>query len=121
MPRYVILQHVMPPHSGRESHYDFMLEDGGRLITWAIPELPRAGLQTAATKLPDHRLAYLDYEGPVTGDRGEVRRCDSGEYISRQWSDSLAVVALCSNGSPLICKLRHQSGEEWSAEFRLVE
>ena len=26
------------------------------------------------TRLPDHRAHYLDYEGPVLGNRGEVRR-----------------------------------------------
>ena len=31
-------------------------------------------------QLPDHRLAYLEYEGPISGDRGTVSRCDAGEY-----------------------------------------
>ena len=121
MPRYVILQHMMPPHSGRESHYDLMLEDNGKLVTWAIPELPRAGLQTTATKLADHRLAYLDYEGPVSGDRGEVRRVQSGDYLASQWSEVLTTCELRSSGRSLICELRHKSGEEWSAEFRAAD
>jgi hypothetical protein len=33
-----------------------------------------------AERLADHRLAYLDYEGPVTGNRGNVRRIDVGTY-----------------------------------------
>ena len=28
----------------------------------------------------NHRLLYLDYEGPVSGNRGIVRRWDGGEY-----------------------------------------
>src|SRR5687768_14660009 len=85
MPRYVILQHITPPEAERGTHYDLMLEQDGKLVTWAIPEPPRAGLRTSATKLSDHRLAYLDYEGPISGDRGEVRRVDVGEYEFSQW------------------------------------
>jgi hypothetical protein len=33
-------------------------------------------------RLADHRLAYLDYEGPVSGDRGIVRRLDTGTFCS---------------------------------------
>lgn len=32
-----------------------------------------------AIRLPDHRIAYLDYEGPLSGDRGSVTRCDGGD------------------------------------------
>jgi hypothetical protein len=31
-------------------------------------------------QLTDHRLAYLDYQGPLTGDRGSVTRVDAGAY-----------------------------------------
>ena len=37
-------------------------------------------LRWKRSKLPPHRLHYLDYEGPISGDRGEVRRVDRGEY-----------------------------------------
>jgi hypothetical protein len=121
MPRYVILQHIMPPHAGRESHFDLMLEDNGKLITWAIGDLPCAGLQTTATKLPDHRLAYLDYAGPVSGDRGEVRRIDAGDYATRQWSEAVATFELRSTTCSLLCELRHRSGEQWTAEFRRAD
>jgi hypothetical protein len=33
-----------------------------------------------AEELGDHRLAYLEYEGPLSGDRGRVRRYDAGEF-----------------------------------------
>ena len=118
MPRFVILQHIMSSHSVRRSHYDLMLEDNGKLITWAIPDLPCAGLQTSATKLPDHRLAFLDYEGSVSGDRGEVRRVDWGDYSSHHWSEAMATFDLRGVSSALTCALRHQSGDEWTAEFQ---
>lgn len=58
------------------------------------------GLQFAPTntvpaeQLPDHRLAYLDYEGPVSGDRGAVTRLDSGEYVSQEESPNLWALKL---------------------------
>ena len=35
---------------------------------------------------PDHRRMYLDYEGEVSGQRGSVRRVDSGTYRALAWS-----------------------------------
>ncbi len=95
MPRFVLLRHECPPPSKKPkhekpSHWDFMLESGGVLRTWELRELPAAWAEllgktststtVAAVPLPDHRLDYLDYEGPLSGDRGSVRRCDRGTY-----------------------------------------
>lgn len=80
MPRFVLLRHETPPDYGRASHWDLMFETGDVLRTWAIEELPTPGKAIAAEPLADHRLAYLDYEGPVSGNRGEVRREDAGDY-----------------------------------------
>lgn len=75
MPRYVILEHDHPV-----LHWDFMLEDGAALKTWRLLSPPRPGAAIAAEALPDHRPLYLDYEGPVSGNRGRVRRWDWGTY-----------------------------------------
>jgi hypothetical protein len=80
MPRFVILRHEMPLGHERGTHFDLMLEAGGVLWTWSLPELPAEGRIIQAEALPDHRLAYLDYEGLVSGNRGSVRRVDEGEY-----------------------------------------
>jgi hypothetical protein len=81
MPRFVVLRHECPPEFGKPSHWDVMLEDGGELLTWSVTELPTlGGPAVPATKLANHRLAYLDYEGAVSGDRGEVRRVDRGDF-----------------------------------------
>ncbi len=77
MPRFVILTHDHP----RGLHWDLMLEQGGALATWALAEEPAAGKAITAEPLADHRLAYLDYEGPVSGARGEVNRWDRGDYL----------------------------------------
>jgi len=77
--RFVILA-----HSGQgPMHYDLMLARGRSLATWHLPCLPAdlpPARAVAAEKLADHRAAYLDYEGPVGGNRGEVRRVAAGMY-----------------------------------------
>ncbi len=78
MPRYVILHHEMPPDSVRATHWDFLVEQGDVLRAWALPESPRPGAVFVATQLADHRLAYLTYEGPISGGRGHVSRWDAG-------------------------------------------
>lgn len=83
MPRFVLLYHECPPSLGRPSHWDLMLEDEGVLLTWALAAQPAGDLgerEIAAQRLADHRLAYLDYEGPVSGNRGHVRRIDAGVF-----------------------------------------
>ena len=75
MPRFVILTHDHP-----FLHWDFMLEDGNILRTWRLDAEPDNALGVSAEPLPEHRRQYLDYEGPVGGDRGTVRRWDVGRY-----------------------------------------
>jgi hypothetical protein len=75
MPRFVVLTHDFPT-----LHWDFMLEHGDALRTWRLARAPLELAPVAAEALPDHRLHYLDYEGPVSGNRGEVRRWDAGEF-----------------------------------------
>jgi hypothetical protein len=74
MPRFVVLTHDHPV-----LHWDFMLEMGETLRVWRL-SVPPSMLQADATPVPDHRRAYLDYEGPVSGNRGRVTRWDSGEF-----------------------------------------
>lgn len=73
--RFVLLYHTWP-----EPHYDLMLEWQGALKTWRLLELPRPGVRLNIEAIGDHRLAYLDYEGPVSGGRGQVKRVDTGLY-----------------------------------------
>jgi DNA polymerase Ligase (LigD) len=75
MPRFVLLE-----HQWNGVHWDFMLEVGENLWTWAIDAPIVAGKDLPARRLGEHRSLYLDYEGPVSGDRGSVKRVDSGTY-----------------------------------------
>ena len=76
MPRFVILRHDAP----QGLHFDLLLEASGVLRTWALPQPPDSGVEMECEALPDHRMAYLDYEGPVSGGRGTVDRWDWGTY-----------------------------------------
>ena len=75
--RYVILHHQGIP----DPHYDLMFErePGGPLLTLRSPSWPILK-PTPVEPLPDHRRDYLDYEGPVSNNRGDVRRVQSGTY-----------------------------------------
>ena len=106
MPRFVLLYHDCPPNYERASHWDFMLESGDVLRTWALERLPRdwqaAHSRTvgaypncpplspdntvAAMQLGDHRRDYLELEGPLSGDRGTVMRVAAGTYRSEHES-----------------------------------
>lgn len=59
-----------------------MFETPGGLRTWALPApLPAdQNCQQEVLRLADHRPAYLDYEGPVSGERGSVERIESGTF-----------------------------------------
>ena len=74
---YVILRHDGIP----DPHYDLMFErePGGPLLTLRSPNWPILN-PTPVEPLPDHRRDYLDYEGPVSNNRGDVRRVQSGTY-----------------------------------------
>ena len=80
MPRFVVLKHTMPADSERPDHYDIMFECNGTLLTWESTSLISNTFDGECTRLFDHRLHYLDFEGTVPGNRGEVKRVDSGTY-----------------------------------------
>ena len=75
MPRFAVVEHDFPT-----LHWDFFLEDGPALRSWRLLAFPVAGSLIPAEPTPPHRLAYLDYEGPVSGGRGTVTRFDVGEF-----------------------------------------
>ncbi len=93
MPRYVILEHDHPAR-----HWDFMLECGDVLRTWRLAAPPAPGGSVAAEPSFDHRRAYLDYEGPVGGNRGTVTRWDAGTF---SWEEAGEGVAVCLAGARL--------------------
>ncbi len=120
MPRFVILEHQLPAGSERPTHWDLMLESNSTLRTWALADEPSEQADIAADALPDHRQAYLEYEGPVSENRGSVRRWDRGDYLLQSETPQRITVTL--NGSRLTCRVQltccPQGGQRWTASFR---
>jgi hypothetical protein len=81
MPRFVLLE-----HDWNGVHWDFMLETGELLRSWAIDEAVVPGRDLPARALADHRKIYLEYEGEISGNRGTVRRVDAGTFRVLIWS-----------------------------------
>lgn len=86
--RYVILSHDHPIQ-----HFDFMLEKEGVLETWRLNLLP-GNAPFLAEKIHDHRLEYLEYEGPVSNERGIVKRMDRGNYEIIADTESFIIMQL---------------------------
>ena len=89
MPRFVLLEHRWDG-----LHWDFMLEHGEVLRTWAIDAPVVADADLPARALPEHRRIYLEYEGEISGNRGTVHRVAEGSYTAEIWEEDRVRVRL---------------------------
>lgn len=105
--RYVVLH-----HTGVESpHFDLMFETSpeSALQTYRLPQWP---IQEGdiATSLSAHRREYLGYEGPVSNDRGVVRRVAQGTIQITGTIEVGQNVQICLGASPTIWTLTPTDG-----------
>ena len=113
MPRFVLLEHDHPV-----LHWDFMLERPEQLTTFRLQQFPTPDTPIPAEPLPDHRKLYLDYEGPVSGNRGTVQRRDAGEYRLQEETTDCIILEIEGQTIRGMVSLSTESNTGWTFLWR---
>jgi DNA ligase D-like protein (predicted 3'-phosphoesterase) len=101
---------VIQQHDATSMHYDFRIEVGDALASWAVPK----GLSTdprdkrLAIRTEDHDLDYADFEGvipPSEYGAGTVLVWDAGHYenTTAEDGDPVDIRDALDNGHAMIC------------------
>ena len=111
--RYVVLRHS----EISEPHFDLMFETlpGSALATWRSESWP-IDHRTPLTRLRDHRRFYLDYEGQLSDQRGEVYRMAEGNCELNVGENAIWTIQLLSGSLPQRLVFRQISGDQWEVE-----
>ena len=125
------LRFVIQKHRATRLHYDFRLEAGGVLASWAVPKGPSLDTheRRLAMHVEDHPFDYRTFEGIIPAGNygaGEVIVWDEGTYQLAEGTDPVEEIAAGKikfvmkgkklHGMFTLVKIRNsrdQSGEPW--------
>jgi hypothetical protein len=87
--RFAVLHHTLPETNIRPSHWDLLLQfadyqshEEKCLDCFELHLPPDHWSLLEASQLPSHRAFFLNYSGPISGNRGSVQLVLAGEV---QW------------------------------------
>jgi bifunctional non-homologous end joining protein LigD len=108
---------VVQRHRARRLHYDFRLELGGVLVSWAVPKGPTLDpkARRLAVHVEDHPIEYADFEGVIP--RGEYGGGDVIVWDRGRWCPVDADPARAIEDGTLHFDL---DGEKLAGRFVLV-
>ena len=129
--RFVVLRHELPPNLGRANHWDLMLEQADRvdagpddacLLTFEVLAAPETWCgMMKVRRLQDHRRYYLNYQGPISGDRGVVTRVTAGTFVWLNASPNRIQVEImeCDGGLVGVMELKKLSEQSESDSWEM--
>ncbi len=109
---------VIQEHHARRLHWDFRLERGGVLVSWALPKgVPDDPARNhLAVHTEDHPLEYAQFAGDIPAGEyggGQVSIWDRGRYTVEKWTDDEVKVVLSGvrvQGRYVLFRTR---GDDW--------
>lgn len=112
---------VLHEHFAKHHHFDFRLEMGGVLKSWAIPRgLPDSqNDRRLAIQTEDHELSYIGFEGTIPEGEygaGNVKIADAGTYRMVMWSVDKIEVDLFGqrfSGTYVFVRFRRAGEGQW--------
>ncbi len=112
---------VVQEHHARRLHYDFRLESGGVLKSWAVPKgIPEDTKERhLAVETEDHPLEYANFAGTIPEGQygaGTVIIWDKGHYTVKLWEQDKIEVNLDGQrlkGRYVLVRLKRGGEKDW--------